>query len=205
MSKTFVECARTCVILLALVASGCSTPSVPTTPAHADENTDYIIGPGDTLQIFVWRNPDLSTTVPVRPDGRISIPLVQDMQAVGKTPTQLGHDLEERLSTYIRSPSVTVIVTNFVGTFAKQIRVIGQATKPQALPYRENMTLLDVMISVGGLTQYAAGNRAKVVRRIGGKEIEIPVRLDDLINSGDISANIKMLPGDIVIIPESWF
>lgn len=167
-------------------------------------NREYIIGPGDTLQIFVWRNSDISTTVPVRPDGRISTPLVKEMLAVGKTPNQLGQDIEEVLSKYIKGPEVTVIVTGFVGTFSEQIRVVGQAAKPMALSYRENITLLDVMIEVGGLNEFAAGNRAKIIRKIGGKQTEIMVRLEDLIKDGDITANVFMHPGDVLIIPESW-
>jgi len=170
-----------------------------------NSNTEYQIGPGDTLQVYVWRNPDISVTVPVRPDGYISTPLVEDIKAVNKTPSQLARDIEKRLAKYIRDPVVTVIVTNFVGTYSKQIRVIGEAAKPQALPYRDNMTLLDVMIAVGGLTDFAAGNSAKLIRKVGGKTVEIPVRLKDLLQDGDISANMRVLPGDILLIPQSMF
>lgn len=167
---------------------------------------EYIIGPGDTLQVFVWRNPDISATVPVRPDGRISTPLVEDMVAVGKTPTQLARDIETVLEEYIRSPQVNIIVEGFVGTFGEQIRVVGQAAEPRALPFRDRMTLLDVMIEVGGLTEFAAGNRARVVRQTGdGATEEIRVRLHDLMNRGDIRHNMLMRPGDVVIIPESFF
>ncbi|MBI1425242.1 MAG: sugar ABC transporter substrate-binding protein [Gammaproteobacteria bacterium] len=171
----------------------------------ANTQSEYQIGPGDTLQIYVWRNPDISVTVPVRPDGYISTPLVEDIKAINKTPAQLARDIEKRLAKYIRDPVVTVIVTNFVGTYNKQVRVIGEAAKPQALPYRENMTLLDVMIAVGGLTDFASGNSAKLIRNIGGKTIEIPVRLKDLLQDGDISANKRVLPGDILLIPQSIF
>lgn len=168
-------------------------------------STSYLIGPGDTLQVFVWRNPDLSVTIVVRPDGEISIPLVEDMPATGKSPTQLARDIEKKLAEYVRSPQVTVIVTGFVGTFEKQVRVIGQAAKPQSLPYRQSMTLLDVLIQVGGLTEYAAGNRAKIVRRAEGGQTEINVRLDDLLRGGDVGADVAISPGDILIIPEAWF
>ena len=192
------------LILFGLV-SGCAGSGTPaSSPAElAVLGEDYIIGPGDTLQVFVWQNPEVSATVPVRPDGKISTPLVEDMQAVGKTPTRLARDIESVLGEYIRAPTVNVIVSQFVGTFGKQIRVIGQAVSPQAIPYAENMTLLDVMIEVGGLAEGAAGNRAKIIRRIGGQEAEIDVRLNDLINRGRISANIEMRPGDVLIIPES--
>ena len=169
------------------------------------ENFEYEIGPGDELQIFVWRNPDLTNTVPVRPDGRISSPLVEDLVASGKTPTQLARDIEGILAQYIRDPLVTVTVVSFVGGFDQQIRVIGEATTPKALPYRANMTLLDVMIEVGGVTEFAGGNKATIVRNGEGGQSQINVRIDDLIKDGDISANIRMQPGDIVIIPESLF
>jgi len=166
---------------------------------------NYIIGPGDNVNIFVWRNPEVSMSVPVRPDGKITTPLVEDLQASGKTPTQLAREIEGVLGTYIKDPSVTVIVTGFVGPYSQQIRVIGEATKPQALPYRERMTLLDVMIAVGGLTEYAAGNSTRLVRNVNGKEVTYEVHIDDLIKDGDISANVYMLPGDVLIIPEAWF
>ena len=166
---------------------------------------DYLIGPGDTLQVFVWRNPELTITVPVRPDGRISVPLVEDMPAIGKTPTTLARDLEQVLKQYVQEPIVNVIVTGFVGPFAQQVRVVGEAAKPQAIPFRANMSVLDVMIDVGGLTRYASGNRAVIVRRVDGKEVEERVRLDDLLKDGDVSANVKMLPGDILIVPQSYF
>jgi len=166
---------------------------------------DYLIGPGDNLQIFVWRNPELTTTVPVRPDGRISVPLVEDMPAVGKTPTTLARDMEQVLKQYVQEPIVNVIVTGFVGPFAQQVRVVGEAAKPQAIPYRANMSVLDVMIDVGGLTRFASGNRAVIIRKIDGKDVEQRLRLDDLLKDGDVTANVKMLPGDILIVPQSYF
>jgi polysaccharide export outer membrane protein len=167
---------------------------------------EYIIGPGDRIQVFVWRNEDISVTVPVRPDGKISTPLVEDMQAVGKTPTQLARDIEGVLQEFVRMPQVNVIVEEFVGTFGEQIRVVGQAAEPQALAYRERLTLLDVMIEeVGGLTEFASGNRARVVRTENGASREIRVRLNDLLNDGDMSQNLAMRPGDVVIIPGSFF
>ena len=166
---------------------------------------DYIIGAGDTLEIFVWKNPELSRTVVVRPDGKISAPLVKDLRASGKTSTQLADDIETILGKYVRDPLVAVIVNGFQGVFDKQIRVVGQAVSPQTLPYRAEMTLLDVMISVGGLAQFAAGNRSKIIRTDNGVQREMNVRIEDLVKDGDISANVKMAPGDIVIIPESWF
>ena len=165
----------------------------------------YLIGPGDGLKVFVWANPDLSTEVVVRPDGLITTPLVEDVQASGKTPTKLARELESRLAKFIRNPRVTITVTNFVGRTSEQIRVVGQAATPQALPYKEDMTVLDVIIAVGGLTDFAAGNKSTIVRNENGVKKEIQVRLDDLIRDGDISANIDMRPGDVLIIPESWF
>ncbi|MBI5451163.1 MAG: polysaccharide biosynthesis/export family protein [Gammaproteobacteria bacterium] len=182
-------------------------PDSATLPKGADARASqaYLIGPGDMLQIFVWGNPDLSTMVPVRPDGRLTTPLVEDIVASGKSPSQLAREMEERLAKYVKNPVVTVIVKEFVGRFSEQVRVVGEATKPQALPYRDHMTLLDLMIAVGGMTEFAAGNKARLVRKVGGKQTEIPINLDALIKSGDISANLDLLPGDILIIPESWF
>ncbi len=173
-------------------------------PKTAD---DYVIGAGDSLSIFVYRNPDLSEGgVAVRPDGRISTPLIEDIMAAGKTPTNLAREIEERLKKYIQDPNVTVIVRGFIGPPDRQVRVIGEATDPVAIPYRDHMTLLDVMIATHGLTKYAAGNRAVIVR-IGpdGKSESIRVKLNDLIKSGDISQNVEMTPGDTLIIPQSWF
>jgi polysaccharide biosynthesis/export protein len=174
-------------------------------PAAMGEEGDYLIGPGDTLQVFVWQNPELSVTVPVRPDGRISLPLLQDVSATQKTPAQLAQDIKKGLSTYLHDPNVTVIVTEFVGPYSQQVRVIGEAAEPKAIPYRTNMSVLDVMISVGGLTQFAAGNRAVIVRNSGGEQRKVPVRLDDLLKDGDVSANVPIMPGDVLVIPQSWF
>jgi len=194
-------------IVIGLSACSSTPRSIPVDQdvPVASNVSEYLIGAGDQLKVFVWRNTEISVTIPVRPDGRISTPLVEDMVAVGKTPTRLARDIEKRISKYIRNPQVTIIVTNFVGSLKQQIRVIGQATRPQSLPYRQQLTLLDVMIQVGGLTEFAAGNDAKVIRKINGVNTEIAARLDDLIKSGDISANLVIHPGDIIIIPESWF
>jgi polysaccharide export outer membrane protein len=176
-------------------------------PGDVTPIDQYVIGSGDTLSVFVYRNADLSEGgVSVRPDGRISVPLIEDITAAGKTPTQLAREIEGRLKKYIQDPNVTVIVRSFVGPFDRQIRVIGEATEPAAIPYRDHMTLLDVMIATKGLTKYAAGNRAEIVRRDSdGKQTAIPVRLNNLIKDGDISQNVEMQPGDTLIIPQSWF
>ena len=157
------------------------------------------------MDVIVWRNPEVSMAVPVRPDGKITTPLVEDLPASGKTSTQLARDIEQALSKYIQQPVVTVVVTEFVGPYTEQIRVIGEATKPQALPYREEMTLMDVLIEVGGITDFAAGNKARIIRNIEGKQQQFRVRLDDLIRDGDISANVPMRQGDVLVIPESFF
>jgi len=172
---------------------------------ESSRSEDYEIGPGDSLQIFVWDHADLSTAVQVRPDGKISTPLVEDLRAAGRTPTQLARDIEDVLREYIRTPVVTVIMQGFVGEGAQQIRVVGQATTPMALQYKHGMTVLDVMIQVGGLAEFAAGNKAKIVRKAADGEVEIRVRLDDLLNDGDIEQNIEMVPGDVLIIPQSFF
>jgi polysaccharide biosynthesis/export protein len=173
---------------------------VPATPVVGP---DYIVGPGDTLQIFVWRNPELTSTVPVRPDGKITTPLVQDMVAVGKTPSQLAKDIEVVLAEYIRSPQVNIIVTIPVSAFS-QVKVIGQVTNPQSLPFREGMRVLDVVLATGGLTDFAAGNRAKIVRKLEGKQTEVRVRVADLINKGDMRYNLELKPGDVLVIPQSY-
>lgn len=200
--------------LIAAVGLGaCASPKGELLPpsTHYGSQTaspdeyNYLIGPGDEVQIFVWRNPEVSQSVTVRPDGKISTPLVEDLQASGKTPTQLARDLEKALETYIRQPIVTVIVAGGIGPYSEQIRVVGQATKPQAIAYKRRMTLLDVMIAVGGLTEFADGNSAKIVRVVDDQQKEYLARVDDLLNDGDINANVDMLPGDILIIPESWF
>ena len=167
---------------------------------------DYVLGPGDVLDIFIWRNAELNSSgVPIRPDGKISAPLVDEIVAAGKTPKALARQIEQKLTHFIKSPYVTVIVRQFSGALKDQIRVVGEAATPRALPYRTQLSLLDVMIAVGGLTEFAAGNRAKIVRVTENGKVQIPVRLADLLSDGDITANIPMSPGDIVIIPESWF
>ena len=181
-----------------------SSNSVAGGAAAIADGNEYIIGPGDSLQVFIWRNPELSTTVPVRPDGKISTPLVEDMVAVGKTPSQLARDIEVVLAEYIRSPQVNVILTNAVSTFS-QVRVLGQVVAPQAVPYREGMTVLDAVLAVGGLGEFAAGNRGKIVRVVGGKTQEIKVRIGDLVNKGDVSQNMPLKPGDVLVVPESRF
>src|SRR5262245_61151635 len=173
-------------------------------PPPTEQDNRYIIGPGDTLQVVVWRNAELTASVPVRPDGKISTPLVEDMVAVGKTPSQLARDIEKVLAEYIRSPQVSVIVSQPLSTFS-QVKVIGQVTKPQSLAYREGMKVLDAVLAVGGLGQYAAGNRAKIVREVNGKPTEIRVRLNALVNGGDLSQNLELHPGDVLVVPESHF
>lgn len=177
--------------------------SQPPPPAQESEN-QYLIGVGDTLQIFVWRNPELSATVPVRPDGKISTPLVENVEAVGKTPSQLAREMESVLAEYVRSPKVNIIVTQPVSSFS-QVRVVGQVAKPQSMPYREGMTVLDVVLSVGGIGEFAAGNRAKIVRMENGKQKEIRVKLSDLVNKGDLKQNVAMQPGDLLVVPQSMF
>jgi len=208
MGKTFSGNGQRLVVALILSAvmlTGCQSP-FPLAPAAPEggAKVDYIVGPGDTLNINVWRNPELSMTVPVRPDGRITTPLVEDIAATGQTPTQLARTIETALSKYIQDPVVTVIVTGFQGPLERQIRIVGQAAKPQALAYREKMTLLDIMIAVGGITEFADGNKA-IILRAGDKPQQFSVRLSDLVKLGDVSANVEMRPGDVLIIPESFF
>lgn len=187
--------------------TGCATQqsALPAAPAQAaSPDYNYIVGPGDTLNINVWRNPELSSTVPVRPDGKVSTPLVDELVAQGKTPVQIARDVEKALAKLVRDPVVTVIVTNFVGPYSEQIRVVGEAAKPQFLPYKQKMSVMDVMIAVGGLTDFADGNKATIVRAAEGNK-RYSVRLQDLVRRGDISANVEMLPGDVLIIPQGWF
>jgi len=196
----------TTVVFLASCSSSRPTYKSDELPAESTgESSEYAIGPGDSLQIFVWDHADLSTTVQVRPDGKISTPLVEDLQAASRTPTQLARDIEGVLREYVRTPVVTVIMQGFVGEGGQQVRVVGQAVAPKALQYREGMTVLDVMIEVGGLAEFAAGNRAKIIRKTGDGEIEIKVRLDDLLNDGEIDENVRMRPGDVLIVPQSFF
>jgi polysaccharide export outer membrane protein len=195
------------VLLFAGVAlAGCSSSNqYEATIQPAAVPAVYRIGPLDGLEIFVWRMPELTRGVTVRPDGRISVPLIDDMMATGKTPTQLARDIELQLKKYVQDPTVTVIVGGFHGPFDQQVRIVGEATDPQAIPYQANMTVLDVMIAVHGLTKFAAGNRAELVRTVNGKQAVVPVRIDDLIKDGDIDANVPVQPGDVLIIPQAWF
>ena len=201
--------------LSALIFASCASSNIrdaselqnrsATLIAAAAEAPDYLIGPLDKLDVFVWRAPELSTGVTVRPDGRISTPLVEDMVAAGKTPTQLAKDLEDVLRQYVRTPQVTVSVSEFTSTPGQQIRVLGEAARPVALPYQSGMTVLDVMVSVGGLTDFAAGNRAVLIRGAGEKRQSYRLKLDDLLRKGNIGANVAVLPGDVILIPESLF
>jgi polysaccharide biosynthesis/export protein len=201
---------RQFVAVLFLATSGlvaCGTVAAQESPSAtppATSGNEYIIGPGDTLQVFVWRNPELTTSIPVRPDGKISTPLVEDMIAVGKTPTKLARDIEVVLAEYIRQPQVNIIVSTAVSTFS-QVKIIGQVTNPQAIPYREGMTVMDAVLAVGGLGTYAAGNRAKLVRAEGGTQKEYKIKLADLVNKGDLSQNLALRPGDVIVVPESRF
>jgi len=196
-------------VLVVLLAGCSSAPTLPSASsgegAKLAPSDQYLIGAGDTLGIFVWRNPELSEAVTVRPDGRVSIPLVEDVTAVGKTPTGLAREFEDKLRPYIKDPIVTIIPSGFVGPFTQQVRVIGEASSPKAIPYRTGMTALDVMIAVGGLTKYAAGDRSVVVRTVNGKEETYRVHLSSLIRDGEVDQNVFMAPGDILIIPQAYF
>ena len=200
-----------CAFVLLISVNGCSQtdvlPEATTRPSLTTNVNDYqyLIGPGDSLTIFVWRNPEISGNFIVRPDGKVTTSLVEDIDVAGRTPTMLAREIEEQLSKYINNPRVTVSVNNFSGPLSEQVRVIGEATNPSAVNYTEHMTLLDLMIAVGGLTEFASGNNAKLVRVVDGKQHSFNVKIDDLIRDGDISENVDMLPGDIVIIPEAWF
>ncbi len=212
MTKGFLSLKSALVLVTALtfLASCSSSPTLPTAtlhPAKTDSaaNYNYLIGPGDTLNIFVWRNPEVSGSFIVRPDGKITTSLVEDIPASGITPTQLARSIEERLATYLREPIVTVTVNGFVGPYHEQIRIIGEAAQPKAVSYRQNMTLLDVMIAVGGLTEYADGNDAILVRIENGQQKQYQLLIEDLVKYGDIKGNVDVLPGDIIVIPEAWF
>jgi polysaccharide export outer membrane protein len=211
MNGSFGKRARDLWRMLVIAAAGllvaaCATSNYPPAPVSAaSAEYNYVIGPGDVVNIIVWRNPELSGSVPVRPDGKITTALVEDLPAQGKDATTLARDIEKAISKYIRDPVVTVIITGFVGPYSEQIRVVGEAAKPQALPYKQHMTLLDVMIAVGGLTDFAAGNSATILRTSQGGNAQYSVRLKDLIKRGDVSANVEMKPGDVLIIPQSWF
>jgi len=212
MEKRFVQSFKIIVTLLLLqFISACSSvPPLGTATIHPSNTVDinsykYLIGPGDVLNIFVWRNPEVSGTFVVRPDGMITTSLVEDIVVSGKTPTELARSVEETLATYLRDPVVTVTVNSFVGPFSEQIRVIGEAAQPQAINYTQHMTLLDVMIQVGGLTEFADGNDAVLVRVENGQQKQYNIEIDELLKEGEINANVDMLPGDIIIIPEAWF
>jgi len=197
--------AITAAVVLIVAGCGGAPPLPPAPPASSLPSAEYRIGPGDALNIFVWRNPELTLTVPVRPDGRLSIPLVEDVVAIGKSPTTLAREFEERLSKYVKEPLVTVIVEGFVGPIPEQIRVIGEAAQPRALPYRADMTVLDVMIAVGGLTKYAAGADSVIIRTAQGEQNTYSVHLNSLIRDGEIENNVALRPGDILIIPQRLF
>jgi polysaccharide export outer membrane protein len=211
MDKKFTKLLKVVLpLFLAQIISACSTNSLPTATLHSSNTSDinsykYLIGAGDVLNIFVWRNPEVSGSFVVRPDGMITTSLVEDIKVAGKTPTELARSIEEILGTYLREPIVTVTVNSFVGPFSEQIRVIGEAAQPRAINYTQHMTLLDVMIQVGGLTEFADGNNAVLVRIEDGLQKQYEILIDELLKDGEISANVDMLPGDIIIIPEAWF
>ncbi|MFT5850677.1 MAG: polysaccharide export outer membrane protein [Colwellia sp.] len=211
MEKNMLGQLKTAILLtIAYVISGCSTLTLPPATIHQSNTVDvssykYLIGAGDVVNIFVWRNPEVSGTFVVRPDGMITTSLVEDIPVSGKTPTELARTIEEILATYLREPVVTVTVNNFVGPFSEQIRVIGEAAEPKSINYIQQMTLLDVMIQVGGLTEFADGNDAVLVRVENGKQKQYEIYIEDLIKNGEIAANVDVLPGDIIVIPETWF
>lgn len=207
MPKSFIVFVNLIVLLF---VTGCSTSGLPPASMQASKTTNpsdytYLIGPGDTVNIFVWRNPDVSGSFVVRPDGMITTSLVEDIPVSGKTPTEFAREVEKVLSEFINSPIVTVTVGGFVGPYSEQVRIIGEASQPQAINYKQHMTLLDVMIAVGGLTEFADGNDAVLVRMESGQQKQYNILIDDLIKGGKISANVDILPGDIIIIPEAWF
>ncbi len=198
---------------LIITLAGCASNSYEPLPTKAQKQPvttdpaayEYLVGPGDSLEIFVWQNPEVSETVTVRPDGKVTTPLVEDLDVAGLTPTDVARKVEEALGQYIREPIVTVMVDGFAGPYSEQVRIVGEASSPQAIPYRQDMSLLDVIITVGGLTEFADGNNASVIRVVDGQQLKYSIRIDDLIKDGDISANADILPGDIIIIPEDWF
>ncbi|KGJ96768.1 XrtA/PEP-CTERM system exopolysaccharide export protein [Colwellia psychrerythraea] len=211
MDNRFAKNLKIGLLLLTTIISGCSSNNtLPSATLHPSNTANinsykYLIGSGDVLNIFVWRNPEVSGSFVVRPDGMITTSLVEDIKVTGKTPTELARSIEEILATYLRDPTVTVTVANFVGPFSEQVRVIGEAAQPQAINYTQHMTLLDVMIQVGGLTEFADGNDAVLIRIEDGKQSQYQIMIDQLLKDGEISANVDMLPGDIIIIPEAWF
>ena len=203
--QRFLHAAVAVLLTATLMACGTQSGSLPPAPLLAGvTDYSYVVGAGDTLNIQVARNPELSITVPVRPDGKLSTPLVEDLVVQGKTPIQIAREIEAKLGKFVRDPQVTVIVQTYVGPYSEQIRVIGEAAKPQALAFKQRMTLLDVMIAVGGLTDFAAGNRAIIQRTSEGNK-QYSVRVQDLVKGGDIGANVEMRPGDVLIIPQSYF
>ena len=209
VSKSLLTLGLVGATLSACTSTG-SRPELPPAAYVANQELpgeEYVIGPLDQLNIFVWRNPELSSKVQVRPDGRITTPLINDMPAVGKTPAMLSDDIKKALTAYIKDPIVSVIVENFSGTYSQQVRIVGATEKPASIPYRANMTLLDAMIAVGGLSEFASGNRARLIRfdRGTGKQKEYALRIDDLLKKGETRANVMLRPGDVIIIPESMF
>ena len=209
VAKSLLTLGLVCATVSACTSTG-GRPELPPAAYVANKELpgeEYVIGPLDQLNIFVWRNPELSSKVQVRPDGRITTPLVNDMSAVGKTPAQLADDMKKALGEYVKNPIVSVIVENFSGTYSQQVRIVGATEKPASISYRANMTLLDAMIAVGGLSQYAAGNKARLVRydRASGKQSEFSLQISNLLKKGDSSANVRLEPGDVIIIPESMF
>jgi len=208
MNRSFIKLGAQMLAALGMLflASCTSYPDLAgSAPASLEQAPDYIIGPRDELQVFVWQNPDLSVTVPVRPDGKVSTPLIGDVVAAQKTPDELSKEIAQKLTAFIVDPVVTVSVTRFAGPYSRQVRIVGQAAEPMAIAYNDRMTLLDAMIAVGGITEFAAGNRSVIVRKENGEDKSYQIRLDDLLLDGDVSANVPLLPGDIIIIPESWF
>jgi polysaccharide export outer membrane protein len=195
-------------VLLFMLCTACATnphPAVPDAQRDIEVDYDYILAPGDSVSIFVWGNEELSSNGTVRPDGKLTTHLVEDLQAAGKTSTQLARDIEVAYSEYVRQPVVSVIVSGFVGIPDQTVRVVGEATSPTRVPYKKYMTLLDLMITVNGLTEYADGNNSVLVRMVDGQQVTYSLRLDDLLKDGDISANVSIMPGDILIVAESWF
>jgi polysaccharide export outer membrane protein len=201
--RTFFMLLMTSLLAQPLLAQTSASSEMPATAVSA-VSADYLVGPGDTLQIFVWQNPELSVTVPVRPDGRISTPLVEDTVAVGKTPVQLAADLETALAVFIRTPKVSVIVSEAVGALS-QVQVIGQVTRPSGVPYRAGLRVLDALLAVEGLSEFAAPNRAMLIRTENGKETKTRIRVGDLLDSGDLEQNLLLKPGDVIVIPQTWF
>lgn len=208
VSRKFRQIAAVvCVFCMSLVLVGCgaSLPQVPGDQRFPSQDYTYLIGPGDNMEIFIWGNEELSTSAIVRPDGKLTTRLVEDLPASGKTATQLGRDIETAYSAYVKNPVVSVIVNGFVGVPGQQVRVVGEAAEPRSVPYKKHMTLLDLMIDVGGITEFAAGNESVLVRTENNSLTSYSLRLDDLLKEGDISANLNLMPGDIIIITESWF